>query len=80
VGLFSLLQVLGGCRTEQIHRPTYRSFFVQPSFRRFWKFCKIKLSSSNDTLDRSMCMFSSPKAFDFALLFILPSNKALVDL
>jgi hypothetical protein len=25
-------------------------------------------------------MFSSPKAFDFALLFILPSNKALVDL
>jgi hypothetical protein len=43
-------------------------------------FCKIKLSSSNDALDHSMCMNSSPKVFEFCLSFILPSKKAYVDL
>jgi hypothetical protein len=68
VGLFSILQVLGACRTDQFHKPAYHSFFDRPSFWRFWNFCKRKLSSSNDALNRSMCMNSSPKAFHFAFL------------
>jgi hypothetical protein len=35
VGLFSLLQVLGGYKIGQINRPAYHSFFDRPYFWRF---------------------------------------------
>jgi hypothetical protein len=37
VELFGLLQVLGGCKTEQIHRPTYHLFFRLTIFPKVFK-------------------------------------------
>jgi hypothetical protein len=52
------------------------SFFDQPSIQRFYEFCKINVSSSNDSLNCSMCMILT-KAFDIFAFFFILSLKAL---
>ena len=67
-GALLLFQILGGCKVEQFYRTASHSSFDQLSFWRIRNFVQIKVSSSNNSLNRSMCMIHT-KGFWCCLSF-----------
>ena len=64
--------ILGWLQDRKVNIITNHSFFDQPSIRRF---CKINVSSSNDSLDCSMCMKSHQRHLVFLPSFSYPTTK-----